>query len=784
MSVFHVHEWLTLELVDANVCAVGELIEKRDQLVVGSLTGRIWIIDPGRANDTKQQLLSCLLEEDLSAAILDIAIANFISGLEQNLIAILLPQKLVIYHLISDGEIYQLNITYEHTITAIAYNMCIGTFGGATTAQICVQDMTCSMMVFEAEHQIFHRSVNLTTALQPGPICYSPHSDSVIIASSSAILISYKYSVLATASSGKSGKKVTANWTFNLGDYPLDLEVINTSLVQPSIIILCKRTLFCLTHGGTLRFTYRLQCVATSLLVYDFTDDAYIKLCISTATHMLLFLKDTILIWAAQLLQNAIQIRLCTFSSVYRSMLVILSNSRISVSYLGTEPSLFRLPAPQTRFIDFQQRYKEFIELEALIRKKPLESTEGIIWKNPLTLNCSYDGFDSKSRAEKSSEEVPSLTLNIELLSEVRLVDVKLICLTAFHIEHKYVSFPDIDNSQKISTGIYVLYQPVYDLQCKFFAFSSQFGDVISKEVKMPLNLMCHAVNSQRNSQYKVTIDSSLPVLDLTQVFPEFETENSTAIGFRPYLSEMIISIYTSQKYKRYRIQAESLNFIYLFVDELIKRIQTKQPEVKLTCTLSLDQILHEINVYAEHEKRKMEEEKELERFCTLLRNVQVAILTKLKGERPTEVDHLNTLLNYTYQQILCCVDRLEQLNETLRSASLSVSAALNLIYLITFLKGTPLPLDGTIVNNSGQSIWERIKWAISTFKPIDLNIDFSSNDLRYFLQSNCSTMAYIREDSKEEEKDTDNDDNDEPQQYESIVDPLISGLLSFDEFN
>lgn len=72
-----------------------------DQLVVGSVTGRIWIIDPGRASDNKQQLLSCLLEEDLPAAILDIAIANFISVLEQNLIAVLSPQKLTIYRLIS-----------------------------------------------------------------------------------------------------------------------------------------------------------------------------------------------------------------------------------------------------------------------------------------------------------------------------------------------------------------------------------------------------------------------------------------------------------------------------------------------------------------------------------------------------------------------------------------------------------------------------------------------------------------------------------------------------------
>lgn len=81
-----------------------------DQLVVGSITGRIWIIDPGRASDTNQQLLSCLLEEDSSAAILDIAIANFISGLEQNLIAILSPQKLRICRFISGILNLTLNI--------------------------------------------------------------------------------------------------------------------------------------------------------------------------------------------------------------------------------------------------------------------------------------------------------------------------------------------------------------------------------------------------------------------------------------------------------------------------------------------------------------------------------------------------------------------------------------------------------------------------------------------------------------------------------------------------
>ncbi|VDO43982.1 unnamed protein product [Onchocerca flexuosa] len=376
MSVFHVHEWLALDLIDANVCAVGELIENRDQIVVGSVTGRIWIIDPGRANDTKQQqLLSCLLEEDLSVSIIDIAIANFVSNLEKNVIAVLSPQKLIIYHLVPDEEAYQLTKLHEHNITAIAYNMCIGKFGRSLTTQICVQDMTSSLMVFAAENPLFHHTIPLIPAIHPGPIVYAAYSDSIVtVSSSTGILTSYRYSVLSAA---LSGKKITANWTFNLGDYPLDLETIDTALVQPSIVILCKRTIFCFTHGGSLRFTYRLQCVATSLLVYDSADDAYVKLCISTATRLLLFFKNTISIWSAQLSHNAIQVRLCSFSS-YRSMLVILSNSRISVSYLGTEPSLFRIPAPQTRYINFQQRYNEFMELEAIIRKKPTDLTDGL----------------------------------------------------------------------------------------------------------------------------------------------------------------------------------------------------------------------------------------------------------------------------------------------------------------------------------------------------------------------------------------------------------------------
>lgn len=52
---------------------------------------------------------------------------------------------------------------------------------------------------------------------------------------------------------------------------------------------------------------------------------------------------------------------------------------------------------------------------------------------------------------------------------------------------------------------------------------------------------------------------------------------------------------------------------------------------------------------------------------------------------------------------MLLCIDRLDRIAAALRSAGLSLAAALNLLHLITSLKGNPLSLDGTILNNTEQ---------------------------------------------------------------------------------
>ncbi|VDN04870.1 unnamed protein product [Thelazia callipaeda] len=824
MSVFHVHDWLALEVIDANVFAVGELIDNRDQLVVGSTSGQIWVIDPNQAHDSKGQL-SCLLQEQLQFGIIDIAIEKFVHGMEQNLIAFLSPQKLIICRLTSDGELYSLNILHEHQLLTVAYNMCIGKFGNTKSIQICVQDLNCSLMVFEAENQLFQRSISSTSALFPGPIIYASQSDSILTATSSALLTSYKYSMLTIASNGKYGKKLTADWVFSLGDYPLNLAVIDTPPVQPSVVILCKRIIFCLTLGGALRFCYRLQCVATSLLVYNSTRDAYVQFCIATSTRTLLFFKDTTLVWAAQHSYTPIQINLCTFSSVYRSMLVILSNSRISVNYLGTEPAIFQLMLPQTRFIDFQQRYEEFAELEAVIRKKPIELLDASTTQKPLTLNYSFGELDHSSvnkdqvfftvyvlaqkiaskfplrfqkfvilsfllrlievcygicvmfKQTEDSLQIPILALNVELLCNTRALNVKLICSSGFSVDPNYLSFDAVDSCEKVSLSVCVKREPVYDLRCKLCAFSAQYGDVISEEVKMPLNLMCQLANPQRVTQVKVTIESTQNSLEMKELFPgicfKFEIENNTAIGFQPYLSEKIVSIFISQKNKRYRIQAESLDFIYLFMNELIARIEDKQPLAKLTCSLPSDEIFCKLNEYIQQEKRREELEKTMQKLSTLLRDVQMTTLGKLKTERAAEVDHMNTLLEYTHQKITSCIDELEELNVHLRTANKSLQATFNLTHLITSLRGNPIPFDGSIVSNSEQSVLDRIKWAMSAFQSMDMNADLKSDDLINLLRLHCESKIGLMADIKED------DEEEIDKEPEKIIDPFIYNFSS-----
>lgn len=74
-----------------------------------------------------------------------------------------------------------------------------------------------------------------------------------------------------TTENDEVGKKVTSNWTYNLGEDVLDMRCITCSNHKESfIVILGERNLYCLTDNGSLkfmkRFEYAPSCCTTYLL--------------------------------------------------------------------------------------------------------------------------------------------------------------------------------------------------------------------------------------------------------------------------------------------------------------------------------------------------------------------------------------------------------------------------------------------------------------------------------------------------------------------------------------
>ena len=143
-----------------------------------------------------------------------------------------------------------------------------------------------------------------------------------------------------------------ANWQFNLGDTALSVVSIETTPVQPTIIVLCRRTLFAFTHGGVPRFQIRLQAIATSLLVYKTrkffllvrifaanskcsfsVNDATVQMCVGTATRTLLLYRDATLVWSAQLPFVPVDVLLASFKYVNVLKCIKMVAYNVSLAY-------------------------------------------------------------------------------------------------------------------------------------------------------------------------------------------------------------------------------------------------------------------------------------------------------------------------------------------------------------------------------------------------------------------------------------------------------------------
>uniref|UniRef100_A0A9L0ISY2 Bardet-Biedl syndrome 9 n=1 Tax=Equus asinus TaxID=9793 RepID=A0A9L0ISY2_EQUAS len=702
MSLFKARDWWSTVLGEKEEFDQGCLCladvdntgNGQDKIIVGSFMGYLRIFNPHPVKTGEgTQAEDLLLEVHLRDPILQVEVGKFVSGTEMLHLAVLHSRKLCVYSVsgtlgnVEHGNQYQIKLMYEHNLQRIACNMTYGSFGGVKGRDlICIQSMDGMLMVFEQESYAFGRF--LPGSLLPGPLAYSSRTDSFITVSSCRQVESYKYQVLAFATDADkrqeteqqklgSGKRLVVDWTLNIGEQALDICIVSFNQSASSVFVLGERNFFCLKDNGQIRFMKKLDCSPSCFLPYCSVSEGTINTLIGNHNNMLHIYQDVTLKWATQLPHVPVAVRVGCLQDLKGVIVTLSDDGHLQCSYLGTDPSLFQAPKVESRELNYDELDIELKELQKII--KDVNKSQGV-WpmiekEDDLKVSAMVSpNFDSVSQAtdvEVGTDLVRSVTVKVTLQNRVAL--------------------------QKAKLSVYV--QPPLVLTRDQFTF--EFMDrnpdgiprVIQCKFRLPLKLICLPGQPSKTASHKLTIDTNKSPVSLLSLFPGFanqsEDDQVNVMGFR-FLGGSQVTLLASKTSQRYRIQSEQFEDLWLVTNELIIRLQEyfeKQGIKDFACSFSGSMPLQEYFELIDHHFELRINGEKLEELLSeravQFRAIQRRLLTRFKDKTPAPLQHLDTLLDGTYKQVIALADAVEENQDNLFQSFTRLKSATHLVILL-----------------------------------------------------------------------------------------------------
>lgn len=738
MSLFKARDWWSTTVGEEEefdlgclcVANIDNATDELDKIIIGSYHGilRIFNPKPTKTDDgwSGYKPEDVLLEASLPEPILQLEAGKFVSGTENLHLAVLHPRKIAVYKVgvtsgaVEHGRHFQLNMSFEHNLKRTAFNFCFGPFGGVKGRDfLCVQSMDGTVSIFEQESFSFCRF--LPGALLPGPIRYMPKLDSFVTVSSTWQLECYKYQVLAVATDAKtkeesqnikSGKRVTWDWCYNLGEQALDLVVVNYENCPPSILVLGERNIFCLTEIGKLRWMKKLEYEPSCFLPYCSVVENTINCLIGThTTNSLMVYQDITLKWAAKLDFTPVQVKLATFQDLKGVIVTLSDKGRLECSYLGTDPALFIPPVPESRELNYADMDREMAQLQKRIKQS---SHKAVLMPNLkkqeddlqllATVNTNFDDVSMATEVEfEDPDPVPSITVRVQVKARLTIEHINMHVHACWPLKSNVSSFeissvdPSNPSEQFVSFFIVGKAMPA-DMTVSVSAnYMSASGAprVATARVKLPVKLVIKPVAPVKNAEFKLTLDSNKPPANLNELFPDLLGENAggqgAALGFQYYGNGPIVTVLASKTSQRYRLQCDRFEAMWLMVKELSGRLNSHFNRGKndsfalyFAGQLPLQEYFDLIDAHFEHRLNADRCKEMLNQRASQFRAIQRRLLTRFKDKTPSPLANLDTLLEGTYRQILHLADTIEENNQSQEVAALSLSSATSLFnYLI-----------------------------------------------------------------------------------------------------
>ncbi|KAK6731949.1 hypothetical protein RB195_008039 [Necator americanus] len=700
MSLFRISEWYTNLYPAASCIAVGTFIENRDQVIIGGEDGVLTVLDPG---GTEKDPI--LLEQEIGKPVIDIIIGEFLPP-GGTILAVLTPRLLSYFRLSYDAldlSRTKLEQMFSHEMPEHAYNMCA--VPSPSTQQILVQSIGCVLTLYQGDQCVFSRSP--LPALHPGPLSYCYPSSS-LVTSNGGRLHSVKFSLLAGL--GNTGKRVTFDWTFHLGDTCIDMAMEDAPPIQPSIICLCRYTVYCLSTGGTVRWQIRLEQVGTALMVYSVGKEAHsIRLCVATSSNTLLVFSDYKLMWNSQTEGTVISLKLSNFNSTYQNVLSMLSNEgKVSIGYLGTEPNLYKVPV-DNRFIDFKAKIQELREIEASVKDTGNIGPEK---KTSLVMKCTPGELEKATIEYETKQGAPICPLVITLQGTDGADTVKVNVRSTLCTSSKQFVLDHPGDTETLKIAFFVGDNIPTSTTVHVAAHCSGTQATAFASIRIPFAVMFAETSPERNAAYKLTLDSDQTCVPLNTLFHEFQTENPTSIGFRVHGYDVSVSVFTAQKSNRYRIQTDHLQLLNVVVTELVERVQAAQHGVQLHANIPMHYVSTLLDQLVELGSRSKVQNKVIADRSREMRAIEALILSKTRNTKPETFEHIDLLYGDAHEQLFAAIDELTSIRAEMQNLHLTLASLFDLISMLLRLEGLETVLNGNFITDTNQTLEEHLAWA------------------------------------------------------------------------
>ncbi|KAM6157162.1 LOW QUALITY PROTEIN: protein PTHB1 [Erethizon dorsatum] len=730
MSLFKARDWWSTllgekEEFDQGCLCLADVDNSgsgQDKIIVSSFMGYLRIFNPRPVKvGDGAQAEDLLLEVHLRDPILQVEVGKFVSCTEMLHLAVLHSRKLCVYFVsgtlgnVEHGNQYQMKLMYEHHLQRTACNMTCGPFGGVKGRDlICIQSMDGMLMVFEQESYAFGRF--LPGFLLPGPLAYSSRTDSFITVSSCRQVESYKYQVLAFATDADkreeteqqklgSGKRLVVDWTLNIGEQALDICIVSFNQSASSVFVLGERNFFCLKDNGQIRFMKKLDCSPSCFLPYCSVSEGTINTLIGNHNHMLHIYQDVTLKWATQLPHIPVAVRVGTLHDLKGVIVTLSDDGHLQCSYLGTDPSLFQAPKVESRELNYEELDVELKELQKVIRDVksqgvwPMTEREDDLKVSAMVLRI--DSVSQATDADVGTDSSPSITVKVTLQSRVALQKAKLsvyvqppLALTCDHFSFDFMA-PEMTKTVTFSVYLKRSYTPSELEGNAVVSYSRPTGipRVIQCKFRLPLKLICLPGQPSKSASHKLTIDTNKSPVSLLSLFPGFSSQPDddqvNVMGFC-FLGGSRVTLLASKTSQRYRIQSEQFEDLWLITNELILHLQEyfeKQGIKDFACSFSGSMPLQEYFELIDHHFELRINGEKLEELLSeravQFRAIQRRLLTRFKDKTPAPLQHLDTLLDGTYKQVIALAEAVEENQANLFQAFTRLKSATHLVILL-----------------------------------------------------------------------------------------------------